>query len=240
VGIFGRIKKKVIDIKNMPEHVAFIMDGNGRWAKKRGMDRTFGHKVGFEKIEKIVRHASRMGVKIVSFYAFSTENWKRPQDEVDAIFKILTDNIDRFADEFYTSNIKFRVSGDISPLPEGLQKQVINATEKTKGNTGLIVNIALNYGSRVEIITAINKLIADGVKKVDEATFRRYLQTENLPDPDLVVRTSGELRLSNFMLYQCAYSELYFPKIFWPDFGEKEFDKAICVYQARTRRLGGI
>lgn len=240
MGIFSRVKKKAIDVNNLPEHIAFIMDGNGRWAKKRGLDRTFGHRAGFEKIEKVVRHAKEMGVKIVSFYAFSTENWKRPKDEIDAIFKILSDNIERFSDEFYSSNIKFRVSGDIGPLPEELQQKVVSAIERTKTNTGLVVNIALNYGSRVEIISAINKIIAAGIKKVDEETFRKYLQTENLPDPDLVVRTSGEVRLSNFMLYQCAYSELYFPKIFWPDFSEKEFDKAIYVYQSRARRLGGV
>ena len=240
MGLLGKLTKKVVDVKNLPEHIAFIMDGNGRWAKKRGMDRTFGHKIGFGKIEDIVRHANKMGLKIISFYAFSTENWKRPKDEVDAIFKVLADNIDRLRDEFYASNIKFRVSGDIKDLPEDLQKQIIDTTETTKNCTGLIVNIALNYGSRVEIISAINQIIADGVKKVDEELFRKYLQTQNLPDPDLVVRTSGELRLSNFMLYQCAYSELYFPKIYWPDFTEKEFDKAVYVYQKRTRRLGGV
>ena len=233
-------RKKKIDFSNLPKHIAFIMDGNGRWAKIRGKIRTYGHKQGVESVEKVIKHAKTLGLEIVSFYAFSTENWKRPQEEVDYIFGLLRDYLKEHKNSFYDNNIKVRIIGDITKLPKDLQKEILAVEKQTKDCDGLLVNVCLNYGSRVEIIRAINNIIKDGVKEVDDKIFASYLQTEGIPDPDLVVRTSGECRLSNFMLYQCAYSELYFPKVYWPDFKEKELEKAIIVYQSRNRRFGKI
>ena len=234
------ILKKKINFDKLPEHIAFIMDGNGRWAKERGLKRVLGHRAGVEVITKMVRHADKLGVKILTFYAFSTENWKRPKEEVDEIFRLMTEYINNHKQEFYANDVKLHISGDINKLSAALQNEIIETVAKTKSNKGLLVNIALNYGSRTEIINAINKIISDKIDYVDEATFKKYLQTEDIADPDLVVRTSGEYRLSNFMLYQCAYSELYFPKIYWPDFNEKELERAIVIYQKRTRRMGNI
>ncbi len=232
--------KDEIDFNRMPNHIAFIMDGNGRWAKKRGMLRTYGHKIGANAMESVVRHARDLGIKVVSFFAFSTENWNRPKDEVDEIFRIARDLLKSKKESFLKSNMKITVIGDVSKLPEDLQKEIAECEQLTKNNTGLIVNIALNYGGRAEIIGAINKIIKDGVKEVNEDIFRSYLQTCNIPDPDLVIRTSGEQRLSNFMMYQCAYSELYFPKTAWPDFREEQLDEAIVEFQKRDRRFGAI
>ena len=238
MGIFR--KKQKIDFEHLPKHIAFIMDGNGRWAKCRGKVRTYGHKQGVAAVEKVIKHSQKLGLEIISFYAFSTENWKRPKEEVDYIFELLRDYIKEHKDDFRENNIRLKIVGDITKLPKDLQKAILETTESTKDCTGLLVNICLNYGSRVEIIRAINNIIKDGIKTVDDEIFSKYLQTEGIPDPDMVVRTSGEYRLSNFMLYQCAYSELYFPKIYWPDFKEKELEKAILVYQKRNRRFGNI
>lgn len=232
--------KDEIDFNRMPNHIAFIMDGNGRWAKKRGMLRTYGHKIGANAMESVVRHARDLGIKVVSFFAFSTENWNRPKDEVDEIFRIARDLLKSKKESFLKSNMKITVIGDVSKLPEDLQKEIAECEQLTKNNTGLIVNVALNYGGRAEIIGAINKIIKDGIKEVNEDIFRSYLQTCNIPDPDLVIRTSGEQRLSNFMMYQCAYSELYFPKTAWPDFREEQLDEAIVEFQKRDRRFGAI
>ncbi len=232
--------KDEIDFNRMPNHIAFIMDGNGRWAKKRGMLRTYGHKIGANAMESVVRHARDLGIKVVSFFAFSTENWNRPKDEVVEIFRIARDLLKSKKESFLKSNMKITVIGDVSKLPEDLQKEIAECEQLTKNNTGLIVNVALNYGGRAEIIGAINKIIKDGVKEVNEDIFRSYLQTCNIPDPDLVIRTSGEQRLSNFMMYQCAYSELYFPKTAWPDFREEQLDEAIVEFQKRDRRFGAI
>ena len=229
-----------IDFSRLPHHIAFIMDGNGRWAKKRGSLRTFGHKIGAESMEVVVRHARDLGIKVVSFFAFSTENWNRPKDEVDEIFNIARKLLVGKKESFLKSNMRVIVIGDRSRLPLDLQKEIVECENLTKNNDGLVVNVALNYGGRAEIIGAINKIIKDGVKEVNEEIFKSYLQTSNIPDPDLVIRTSGEQRLSNFMMYQCAYSELYFPKIHWPDFREKQLDEAIIEFQKRDRRFGAI
>ena len=233
-------RKKKIDFSKLPKHVAFIMDGNGRWAKIKGKVRTYGHKHGVESVEKVIKHAKKLGLEIISFYAFSTENWNRPQEEVDYIFGLLRDYLKEHKNSFEQNNIKVKIIGDITRLPKDLQKSILDVEKRTQDCDGLLVNVCLNYGSRVEIIRAINNIIKDGVKEVTDEIFANYLQTEGIPDPDLVVRTSGECRLSNFMLYQCAYSELYFPKVYWPDFDEKELEKAIIVYQSRNRRFGKI
>lgn len=237
---FKKKEKKEIDLNRLPNHIAFIMDGNGRWAKKRGKLRTYGHKIGSEAMTAVVRHAKKLGLKIVSFFAFSTENWNRPKEEVDEIFRIVRQLLHDRKEDYINSNIKLMVIGDRSKLDKDIVKDIEEFEDATKNNDGLIVNIALNYGGRNEIINAVNKIIADKVKSVDEETFKKYLQTANIPDPDIVVRTSGEQRLSNFMMYQCAYSELYFPKTHWPDFREKELEEAIIAFQSRDRRFGAI
>ena len=233
-------KKEEIDYSKMPEHVAFIMDGNGRWAKKRGKLRTYGHRIGAESITAIVNHAKKLGIKVISLFAFSTENWNRPKDEVDEIFRIAEDLIDKRFDDYVNSDIKLIVIGGREKLPKTLVEKIKNMEEKTKNNKSLTVNIALNYGGRDEIIKAVNNILKDGLKEIDEKTFRSYLQTCSIPDPDLLIRTSGEQRLSNFMMYQCAYTELYFPKVHWPDFREKELEEAVIAFQKRDRRYGAI
>jgi len=238
--MFFKKKKEALDLTRLPNHIAFIMDGNGRWAKKRGQIRTYGHKIGSKSMSVVVEHAKKLGVKIVSFFAFSTENWKRPQEEVDEIFNIGRELLKEKKEEYIKSNIKLMVIGDREKLPKDLIAEIEDCEEKTKNNDGFIVNIAINYGGRAEIVNAVNQILKDNLKQIDEETFRKYLQTGNIIDPDLVIRTSGEQRLSNFMMYQCAYSELYFPKVNWPDFREKDLEEAIIAYQNRDRRYGGI
>lgn len=238
--MLNKKEKPEIDFNRLPAHIAFIMDGNGRWAKKRGKLRTYGHKIGAKSMSVIVKHARKLGIKIISMFAFSTENWNRPKDEVDEIFRLVKELLDKKRERFTELNIKLKVIGNRDRLDPEVIKSIEAVEELTKNNDGLIVNIALNYGGRGEIIEAVNKILADKLEKVDEATFRQYLQTSEIPDPDLVVRTSGEQRLSNFMMYQCAYSELYFPKTHWPAFREKELEKAIIAYQQRDRRFGAI
>jgi len=232
--------REEIDFSRLPKHVAFIMDGNGRWAKLRGMPRVYGHKIGANALVRVVRRASELGLKVVSFYAFSTENWNRPKEEVDEIFRLCKHGLKSKKNSFIKRNMRFKVIGDISKLPQDLSKLLGDLCEQTKNNSGLIVNMALNYGGRAEIVLAVNKIIEAGLDKVDEATFASYLQTADIMDPDFVIRTSGEQRLSNFMMYECAYSELYFPKKHWPAFNAREFDKAIIEYQKRDRRFGAI
>ena len=237
---FKKKQKKQIDESRIPSHVAFIMDGNGRWAKKRAMPRTYGHKVGVDSMGVVIRHALELKIKYVSFYAFSTENWNRPQDEVDEIFRLMADAIERRQQWFMDNNVRFMTIGDLSKLDKKLQEKLKAFKEATKNNNALTVNVAINYGARNEIVRAVNKIIGDGLKSVDEKTFAKYLDSGEIPDPDFVVRTSGEQRLSNFMLYQNAYAELYFPKTYWPDFREKEMDDAIIEFQGRDRKFGAI
>ena len=233
-------KKQEIDFNRLPNHIAFIMDGNGRWAKKRGKIRSYGHKIGLDAMKVVVEHANKLGLKTISFFAFSTENWNRPKDEVEELFRLVREMLHDKKEEYIKANIKLMVIGDKSKLDKDLVKDIDDFEDATKNNNGLIVNIALNYGGRGEIVAAVNKILADKLEKVDEEIFRKYLQTSNIPDPDIVVRTSGEQRLSNFMMYQCAYSELYFPKTHWPDFREKELEEAIVAFQQRDRRFGAI
>lgn len=231
---------KKLDYNRIPEHVAFIMDGNGRWAKKRMLPRLAGHKAGVDALKRVISAGKELGVKIMSFYAFSTENWKRDKEEVYGIFKLVEDHLTENFNKFIENNIKLQTMGDISKLPESLYKKLVDITNKTQKNTGLIVNVGLNYGGRDEIVNAFNNLIKKGVNKITEEDIKNELYTKNLSDPDLIIRTSGEQRLSNFMLYQAAYSEFYFPKVHWPDFNKKYLEKAIIEYQSRDRRYGKI
>lgn len=232
------------DKNNMPKHIAIIMDGNRRWAKAKGKTASFGHKEGAKTLEKIVRYANKIALEYITVYAFSTENWKRTEDEVKALMLLLQNYLDDYSKRADTENIRVKILGDISVLSEGMQKSIINCMERTKDNTGVTFNIALNYGGRNEISKAVKEIakkVKDGeidVDDIEEETISEHLYTKNEPDPDLVIRTSGELRLSNFLTWQSAYSELLFVQKNWPDFEEEDLDKAIVEYQKRTRKFG--
>lgn len=236
---FRKKNKKEIVNENVPKHIAFIADGNGRWANEKGLPRFEGHKAGKETIKKVLDRCFERGVKTVSLYCFSTENFNRPKQEVEYIFNLFR-SMTNLAESLIKRNTKFRLMGDISLLPEDIQNQMKDITKKTEHCDLHVLNFGFAYGGRHEIICAINKLIKDKVKVVDEALFEKYLYTAGLEDPDLIVRASGEQRLSNFMLYQSAYSEFYFPETYWPDFDEKVVDECIAVYQKRKRRFGKV
>ena len=229
---------------NLPKHIAIILDGNRRWAKSKGKPASFGHKTGADTLEKIVRYANKIGIKYLTAYVFSTENWKRSQEEVSALMMILQNYLDDFGKRADLENIKINIIGNPNRLSEKMQKSINNCMERTKNNTGIVFNIALNYGGRDEILKAVRK-IANEVKEnnlnpdeITENTIQENLYTKNQPDPDLVIRTSGEMRLSNFLLWQIAYSEFLFVQKNWPDFNEQDLDKAIEEYQKRTRKFG--
>lgn len=234
----------------VPQHVAIIMDGNGRWAQNRRLPRIAGHKEGMETVKKITKHASKLGVKVLTLYAFSTENWKRPTEEVDFLMQLPVDFFDTFVPELKKENVKVEVMGYQEFLPLHTQEAVKRAMDETKENTGLILNFALNYGSRGEILSAIKSLYLEVKEKnlseddIQEEMFEEHLMTNILPkefrNPELVIRTSGEERISNFLLWQIAYSELFFTKALWPDFDEVALESAIADYQNRDRRFGGI
>ena len=233
------------DKENMPKHIAIIMDGNRRWAKANGKPAAFGHKAGAKTLEKIVRYANKIGLEYITVYAFSTENWKRAEEEVTALMTLLQNYLDEYSKRADSENIRVKVLGDITVLSQKMQKSIINCMERTKDNTGVTFNIALNYGGRNEIINAVKniaKQVLDNklkIEEIEEKTISNNLYTMNQPDPDLVIRTSGELRLSNFLTWQTVYSELLFIEKNWPDFTEKDLDEAIIEYQKRTRKFGG-
>ncbi|MGG2953511.1 isoprenyl transferase [Geobacillus stearothermophilus] len=230
----------------IPNHVAIIMDGNGRWAKKRALPRVAGHYEGMQVVRKITRFANELGIQILSLYAFSTENWKRPKTEVDYLMKLPEQFLTTFLPELVAENVKVQVIGHMDGLPDHTRRAVEQAIHETSGNTGLILNFALNYGSRAEIAAAVKRIAEDverGVLAPDDITeplISSYLMTNGLKDPDLLIRTSGEIRLSNFMLWQLAYTELWFTDVLWPDFTEQHFLEAIAAYQRRDRRFGGV
>ncbi len=231
-------KKKEQKLK-IPTHVAFIMDGNRRWATRRGLNKMLGHKQGAIALENLVFDIEKIdGIKYASFFAFSTENWNREQKEIDYIFELVRNLIEENEGQFKDKNIKVVAMGDITKFPEDLQKSLKQAIEETKNNTGLVVNLALNYGGRADIVHAVNVLIQKG-EKVTEKSLQENLYSAPAPDIDLLIRTSGEIRVSNFMLYQMAYSELYFTKTCWPDFDKKELMRAIKEFSKRDRRFGG-
>ncbi|MFC1674994.1 isoprenyl transferase [Candidatus Omnitrophota bacterium] len=232
--------------KITPKHIAIIMDGNGRWAKKRGLPRTFGHREGIKRIEEIVDAAGELGLEVITFFTFSTENWDRPKQEVGMLMRSLSSFLKKRLKELKKNNIRLKIIGGGDPLPGYLQDELKRAQEATMGNTGLTVCLALNYGSRQEITNAAKEFaraVLEGKADVDDLTpesFGRYFYTSGLPDPDLLIRTSGEQRISNFLLWQISYSELYFPKKHWPDFRKMDLEEAIKVYQNRDRRYGGL
>lgn len=236
-----------IDMNRIPAHVAIIMDGNGRWAEKRKLPRVMGHNAGMKAMKKIVKRASELGVKHLTVYAFSTENWKRTKEEVGGIFKLLVKYVDSELEELSKNKVKVNILGDWKEVPEDAQERIERALEKTGDNDGMVFNIALNYGSRNEITHGV-KRIAEKVKsgeidpdEIDEDTVSENLLTGTLgiPDPDLLIRTSGEIRISNFLLWQIAYSEMIFTDVLWPDFTPEVFDETIAEFQGRDRRFGG-
>lgn len=235
-----------LDMKSIPKHIGIIMDGNGRWAKERNLPRTFGHKAGVETIRKIVKECNRLGIKYLTLYAFSTENWKRPKDEVNNLMELLVEYLKNEFNELNENNVVINHLGDISKLPKNCRDELIRAYDRTKNNTGVVMNLALNYGGRSEITHGIKMLcndFRDGKINSDDITeelFSSYLYTKGMPDPDLIIRPSGEQRISNFLLWQCAYSEFWYSNINWPDFTEKDLQRAILDYQNRDRRFGGI
>jgi undecaprenyl diphosphate synthase len=232
--------------RKLPEHIAIIMDGNGRWAKRRGLPRTLGHRAGVSAVKKIVRASGDIGIKYLTLFTFSSENWKRPRYEVAALMNLLYEATRDELEELHENNVKFVTSGNIHLFPEKQYNILREATEKTKNNTGLVLNLALNYGGRDEILEAVRRIVRDslqgGIKPedIDEELFSSYLFTAGIPDPDLLIRTSGEMRLSNFMLWQSSYTEIYITDRLWPDFAEDDYYTAILDYQSRERRFGKV
>ena len=231
---------------NIPQHVAIILDGNGRWAKAKGMPRNYGHAQGSKNVERICEEAWRLGIKYLTVYAFSTENWNRPQDEVDALMNLLRRYMKTCLTTASKNDMKVRVIGDITRLDEDIRSRILELEEATKNNGGLNFQIAINYGSRDELVRGIRRLAQDCVDnkqdpaEITEAVIERYLDTHGIPDPDLLIRTSGELRLSNYLLWQLAYAEFYFTDVHWPAFTKEELIKAIEQYNKRDRRFGGV
>ncbi|MEE1250393.1 MAG: isoprenyl transferase [Lachnospiraceae bacterium] len=230
----------------IPQHVAIILDGNGRWAKSKGMPRTYGHTMGAKNVEVICKAAHDLGISYLTMYAFSTENWNRPKEEVNALMKLLNSYLKNCIKTADKNHMRVRVLGDISRLDDAMQKQIRDLEEASKNNDGLNFQIALNYGSRDEMIRAMRKMVSDydagkiESSDISEKTFEHYLDTKDIPDPDLLIRTSGEQRLSNFLLWQLAYSEFYFTDVPWPDFSPEELKKAVESYGNRERRYGGL
>lgn len=230
----------------IPSHIAIIMDGNGRWAKKRGLPRAAGHTLGVESVRDIVKACSQMGVRYLTLYTFSTENWRRPKDEVSMLMRLLLKSLRDETDELNHNDIKITMIGDLESLPKEVQKELNDASEKTKNNKKMVLNLALSYSGRVEILMAIKK-IANSVEHrnikpedIDESVFSDHLMTKHMPDPDLVIRTSGEFRVSNFLLWQIAYSEFYISDVLWPDFRRNDLYNAIKSFQKRERRFGKV
>lgn len=231
---------------NLPRHIAIIMDGNGRWAKMRGLPRVLGHKVGIESVRVIVKECVRLNVEVLTLYAFSAENWKRPRKEVETLMRFLHQFLQKEVDELNSNNIRLNAIGRWQELPPFVRDRLMETIAQLKDNTGLILNLALNYGGRSEIVDGIKGIVRDiregrvDEEDINEEMFCKYLYTANLPDPDLLIRTSGEMRVSNFLLYQISYSEIYVTSKLWPDFRKEDLNKAIMDYQKRIRRYGGV
>ena len=234
----------MIDERNLPKHIAIIMDGNGRWAQTQGKNRLFGHRNGTEAVHKVVEAAARMRIEHLTLYAFSTENWNRPKLEVSTLMDLLVKALRRELNKMIKNNIQLRCIGNINKLPVEVKKELNETIQKTSHNTGMILTLALNYGARQELTQAVQQIAAKvknniiSLENVDETIINEHLYTQNLPAVDLLIRTSGEQRISNFLLWQIAYAELYFSEVFWPDFNETHFEEAIISYQKRERRFG--
>ncbi|HDN97930.1 MAG: isoprenyl transferase [Candidatus Omnitrophota bacterium] len=226
--------------KILPTHIGIIMDGNGRWAQKRNLPRYYGHKRGIESVRRVVKAAKKYGIKYLTLYSFSTENWKRPKEEVEFLFKLMEERLKKEGEKLNKQNVRVRFIGNREQLPKKLQKIMEDVEELTKNNDGLNLTFAINYGGREEILQAIKKLKKEDLKDLNEENFKKYLYTKDLPDPDIIVRTAGEKRLSNFLLWQSSYSEFYFTKTLWPDFSEEDFLKVLADYQRRKRKFGGL
>ena len=233
---------KMKQITRLPVHVAIVPDGNGRWAEKRGLPRLAGHRAGVKKMRVLIEYLNDWQIKYVTLYGFSTENWGRPEKEVHGLFRILEERIGKDVPKLHKKGIKVRHLGRLQELPEWLQKSIKNAEDLTRNNTGMTLNLAFNYGGHVEIVDAVRRIVADGIppEKIDEKLFSSYLYTAGLPDVDLLIRTGDELRLSNFLIWQTAYSEYYFTQVLWPDFSKEDIDKALLVYNLRERRFGAL
>ncbi|MTH16194.1 isoprenyl transferase [Flavobacterium sp. LC2016-01] len=233
-----------IDRSNLPKHLAIIMDGNGRWAKQQGFLRAFGHENGTKSVKKTITNCAKLGIEYLTLYAFSTENWNRPKLEVEALMKILINSLKKELVTLQENNIRLNAIGNLEKLPKSAQKELLDVIEKTKNNTRLTLTLALSYGSREELVNAV-RIISDKVKNniisldtIDDSIINEHLYTQNLPDVDLLIRTSGEHRISNFLLWQIAYAELYFTNVLWPDFKDQDLYEAIISYQKRERRFG--
>tara|TARA_B100000886_G_scaffold274151_1_gene198061 strand:- start:531 stop:1334 length:804 start_codon:yes stop_codon:yes gene_type:complete len=237
---------KRIDKHKVPEHLAIIMDGNGRWATKKGLPRSFGHNKGVSVLKKIIKTSKKLGCKILTVYAFSTENWSRPTNEVDFLINLFTEVLKTEIEEIHQESIKIKFIGDITPFPENLKKTIYSSESLTKKNNSFLLNVCVNYGGRQEIVNVAKELAFKSStgeinpSEIDEELFNSKLLTKGIKDPELIIRTSGEKRISNFLLWQLAYSEIYISEVLWPDFNEFEFFKAIIDYQSRNRRFGGI
>jgi undecaprenyl diphosphate synthase len=238
--------KDTIDLQNIPQHVAFIMDGNGRWAKKQDQHRLFGHAAGVESVKEVIKTAREIGISFLTMYAFSTENWSRPSEEVEGLMNLLVEAITNEVDEMHQNGVRLLTIGNIKGLPGNCYDSLVAAMERTKNNKNLTLVLALNYSARQEILEASKKLaelIQNGAKSLDqiqEQDFAQLLQTKDIPDPELLIRTSGECRISNFLLWQLSYTELYFTETHWPDFRREALLEAICAYQKRERRFGMV
>lgn len=235
----GLFRKKENGERKLPVHIAIIMDGNGRWAKKRGLPRTAGHAAGSENFKTIARYCNKIGIKYLTVYAFSTENWKRPSSEVDAIMNLFRDYLKDSAN-FKSENMKLQFIGNTAALPEDIIELMKNSEEGSKDATGLVVNMAINYGGRDEIVAAVKEIVSGGYTEITEELISEKLYTRGVPDPDLIIRPSGELRLSNFLIWQSAYSEFWFSNVLWPDFKPKHLEEAINAFNHRDRRMGGL
>lgn len=233
---------KIENIAHLPSHVAIIMDGNGRWAQHRHIPRLAGHRAGVETVRSTIERLNQYGIRYLTLYSFSTENWNRPLEEVNGIFRLAEEVMDRETRVLHQKNARLRHLGRLDGLPPSLQQAIKQAMELTKNNTGMTLGFAFNYGGRIEIMDAVCRLVADGIpaQQLDEKLFSRYLYTAGFPDVDLVIRTGGELRISNFLLWQAAYAEYYFTDVLWPDFVPEEVDKALLAYSQRQRRFGGL
>jgi undecaprenyl diphosphate synthase len=238
--------KEQVDKSRIPQHIAVIMDGNGRWAKKQGIARVFGHRSALKAVREIIEGAAEMGVKYLTLYAFSTENWTRPKIEINALMQLLVNAIRDETPELLKNNIRLNSIGDITALPSDCQVELLRAIHDTRQSTGMTVTLALSYSGRWDILNAVKALAADikaqklNVEDINDQTFANYLNTYNIPDPELIIRTSGEMRISNFLLWQIAYSEFFFTDIYWPDFRKQHLYEALIAYQSRERRFGKI